>query len=352
MKQFEYIRARSISDAKSAALGKNAVFLAGGTNLIDLMKVGVSRPDRVIDITGLEELEHVDFLPDGGVRIGGLVRNTDLAYHPRFSRDYPSVAEALLSAASGQLRNAATAAGNILQRTRCSYFFDLASVCNKRQPGSGCDAIGGENHTSAILGWSASCIATHPSDFGVPMVALDAVVEIDGNAGAREVPLEEFYTAPGDSPQRETVLAPGELVVSLRLPPAARTFARHSRYLKLRDRTSFAFAVVSAAASLVLEGDVIRDARLALGGVALKPWRARAAEARLEGQALSQALLAEVAELALAEARPSGDNAYKIELSKRLVVRALLLAKADNGAHMQSLPGSIFSGPSGVSNNG
>ncbi len=352
MKRFEYIRATSVAEATSAAMEQNAVFLAGGTNLVDLMKVGVSRPDRVIDISGLAELARVEFLPNGGVRIGALVLNTDLAYHPQFSRDYPSVAEALLSAASGQLRNAATAGGNILQKTRCSYFFDLASACNKRQPGAGCDARDGENHGLAILGWSLSCIATHPSDFAVPMVALDAVVEIDGISGHREVLLDAFYTLPGDYPERETVLQPGELVVAIRLPPEAKTFAQHSRYLKLRDRTSFAFALVSVAASLVVEEGMIRDARIALGGVALKPWRARAAETRLKGQVCSDTLFREAAEVALADARPSGNNAAKIELSRRLVVRALRVAEAGNTDQPRSLPGSVFAEQPKVSANG
>lgn len=342
MKQFEYIRATSLAEATAAALGENAVFLAGGTNLVDLMKVGIARPDRVIDINGLPDMDRIEFLTDNSVRIGALVRNTDLASHPRFAANYPSVAEAILSAASGQLRNAATAAGNILQCTRCKYFFDIASACNKRASGTGCDARGGLNRDLAILGWSDSCIATHPSDFAVPMMALDAVVEIEGRFGRRDVPLDEFYTLPADTPDRETVLNPGELVVALRLPPAAQSFAANSRYLKLRDRTSFAFALVSVAAGLVLEGGVIRDARIALGGVALKPWRARAAEAALIGQPCGEALWREAARIALADARPSGDNAQKIELSLRLVVRALGLAWVGNGNQLSALPGSVF----------
>lgn len=342
MKNFEYIRPTTLEEAQSAALDQNAVFLAGGTNLVDLMKVGVARPDRVIDITGLPDMDRVDYLADGSIRIGALVRNTDLACHPQFSRDCPAVAEAILSGASGQLRNAATAGGNILQRTRCAYLFDLASPCNKRDPGAGCGARHGENRSMAVLGWSESCIATHPSDFSVPMAALDAVVEIVGPAGRREVAMVSFHTLPGGSPERETVLAQGELVVALRLPPSAKTFAQHTRYLKLRDRTSFAFGVVSAAAGLVLKDGVITDARLALGGVALKPWRARDAEAALFGQPAGEALFRSAADIALAEARPSGHNAYKIELSRRLILRTFMAAQT-GGDQQPALPGSVFS---------
>ena len=215
------------------------------------MKGGIARPTRLVDITRLPGLDRIEHLPDGGdVRIGALVRNADLAHDPDFARRFPAVAEALLSGASAQLRNAATVGGNLLQRTRCAYFYDAASACNKRQPGAGCDARGGENRLHAVLGWSESCIATHPSDFCVPLVALDAVVEIEGKAGRREVPLEDFHRLPGDTPERESVLEPGELIVAVRLPAAAAAFAAHARYLKVRERTSYAFAVVSAAAAL------------------------------------------------------------------------------------------------------
>ena len=234
-----------------------------------------------------------------------------------------AVAEALLSGASAQLRNAATAAGNVMQRTRCPYFTDTGSACNKREPGSGCDARGGETRLQAILGWSEACIATHPSDFCVPLVALDAVVEIAGPAGTRTVPLEAFHHLPGDAPERETVLEPGELITALVLPPEAAGFSAHSRYLKVRDRTSYAFAVVSAAVALRLDGGRIAEARLALGGVALKPWRAREAESLLAGRAPDEPAFRAAADAALAGAKPSGDNAFKIELARRLVVRAL-----------------------------
>src|SRR6202045_3520205 len=279
MKNFEYVRPKTIADAIAAAAEPGAAYLASGTNLLDLMKGGISRPDRLVDVTRLPGLDRIERTADGGIRIGALVRNADLAHDADFARSYPAVAEALLSGASAQLRNAATVGGNLLQRTRCGYFYDPASACNKRQPGTGCDARGGENRLHAVLGWSESCIATHPSDFCVPLVALDAVVEIEGRTGKREIALEDFHLLPGAAPERESVLAPGELVVAVRLPGAATRFATHARYLKLRERTSYAFAVVSAAACLHLADGVIAEARLALGGVAAKPWRARAAEA-------------------------------------------------------------------------
>jgi xanthine dehydrogenase YagS FAD-binding subunit len=270
------------------------------------------------------------------------VRNADLAYDPTVSKRFPAVAEALLSGASAQLRNAATVGGNLLQRTRCAYFYDSASACNKRQPGTGCDARGGENRLHAVLGWSESCIATHPSDFCVALAALDAVVEIEGQAGRREVALEEFHLLPGTTPERESVLMPGDLVVAVRLPGTATRFAAHARYLKLRERTSYAFAVVSAAACLHIEDGFIGDARLALGGVAAKPWRARAAEASLAGVRPDPAGFRGAAETALAAARPSGDNAFKIELARRIVVRALALAAAGTQERVPALPGSPF----------
>src|SRR3984893_18228117 len=283
MNTFDYVRPATVRDAVAAASEPGAAYLAAGTNLLDLMKGGVTRPRRLVDISHLPDLDHIGDLPDGGVRIGAPVRNPDLAHDASFARCFPAVAEALLSGASAQLRNAATVGGNLLQRTRCAYFYDPASACNKRQPGTGCDASGGENRLHALLGWSESCIATHPSDFCVPLAALDAVIEIEGQAGRREVPLEEFLLLPGTTPERESVLAPGELVVAVRLPGAAARLAAHARYLKLRERTSYAFAVVSAAACLHIEDGVIAEARLALGGVAGKPWRARAAEAALAG---------------------------------------------------------------------
>ncbi|ACS40763.1 MULTISPECIES: FAD binding domain-containing protein [Methylorubrum] len=344
MNRFDYVRPGSVAEAVAAAAEPGAAYLAAGTNLLDLMKGGITRPGRLVDVTHLPGLDRIEHLPDGGVRIGALVRNSDLAYDPHVSKAHPAVAEALLSGASAQLRNAATVAGNLLQRTRCPYFYDPASACNKRDPGAGCEARGGETRLHAVLGWSEHCIATHPSDFCVPLVSLDAVVEIEGIAGAREVPLDALYRLPDDRPDRETVLEPGDLIVALRLPADAAGFAGHSRYLKVRDRTSYAFAVVSAAASLRLDGGRIDEARIALGGVALKPWRARAAEAVLAGAELSERRFREAADAALAEALPSGDNAYKIELARRLIVRALTLAAAGTPERMPALPASAFSG--------
>ncbi len=257
MKSFDYVRPATVRDAVTAAAEPGAVYLAAGTNLLDLMKGGVTAPNRLVDITHLSGLDRIEELPDGGLRIGALIRNTDLAHDRNFARRFPAVAEALLSGASAQLRNAATVGGNLLQRTRCAYFYDTAGACNKRNPGSGCDAQGGDNRLHAILGWSKSCIATHPSDFCVPLVALDAVVELEGRAGRREIPLETFHRLPGDRPDRETVLEPGEMIAAVRLPADAARFATNARYLKVRDRTSYAFAVVSAAAALRLEAGAI-----------------------------------------------------------------------------------------------
>lgn len=348
MKMFDYVRSATLAEAVAAAAQPGAAYLAAGTNLLDLMKGGVSRPDRLVDITHLPGLDRVEHLPDGGVRIGALVGNAGLAHDTDFAKAYPAVAEALLSGASAQLRNAATVGGNLLQRTRCAYFYDTASRCNKREAGSGCDARGGENRLHAVLGWSESCIATHPSDFCVPLVALDAVVEIEGRSGRRELPLEELHRLPGDTPERDTVLEPGDLIVAVRLPPAARSFAAHARYIKVRERTSYAFAMVSAAAALQIDNGSIVEARLALGGVAAKPWRARAAEQVLKGAAPEAANFREAAQAALADAKPSGDNAFKIELARRVIARALSLAATGTPARMPALPASPFASQSGV----
>jgi xanthine dehydrogenase YagS FAD-binding subunit len=342
MKTFDYVRPATVREAVAAASEPGAVYLAAGTNLLDLMKGGITRPSRLVDISHLPDLDHIEDLADGGVRIGALVRNADLARDRTFARRFPAIAEALLSGASAQLRNAATVGGNLLQRTRCAYFYDVASACNKREPGSGCDARGGENRLHAVMGWSESCIATHPSDFCVPLVALDAVVEIEGRAGRREIPLEMFHHLPGGAPERESTLEPGEMIVAVRLPAESVHFAAHARYLKVRERTSFAFAVVSAAAALRIEDDTIVEARLALGGVAMKPWRAREAELILAGKRAHDSLFHRAAEAALAEAKPSGDNGFKIELARRVVVRAFALATAGTPERMPALPASPF----------
>jgi xanthine dehydrogenase YagS FAD-binding subunit len=352
MNNFEYVRPATVREAVAAAAEPDAAYLAAGTNLLDLMKGGITRPRRLVDISHLPDLDRIEELAGGGVRIGALVRNAELARDRNFARRFPAVAEALLSGASAQLRNAATVGGNLLQRTRCAYFYDVASACNKRDPGSGCDARAGDNRLHAILGWSERCIATHPSDFCVPLVALDAVVEIEGAAGRREIPLEMFHRLPADAPHRESMLEPGEMIVAVRLPPEAARFATHSRYLKVRERTSYAFAVVSAAAALCIEGGTIAAARLALGGVAMKPWRARQAEPLLVGARADASIFRRAAEAALAEAKPPGENGFKIELARRIVMRALALAAAGTPERMPALPASPFATVSGVAIHG
>jgi xanthine dehydrogenase YagS FAD-binding subunit len=342
MNRFDYVRPASLAEAVQAASQPGAAYLAGGTNLIDLMKGGALRPERLVDVTHLPGMRDITWHDDGSVRIGALVRNADLAHDPDFARAFPAVAEALLSGASAQLRNAATVGGNVLQRTRCAWFADPDAACNRRQPGAGCDARGGDTRTHAVLGWSEHCIATNPSDFCVPLAAFGAVVELHGAAGARQVALERFHLLPGETPARETVLEPGELITAITLPGAARRFAGHARYLKLRDRTSYAFAVVSAAAGLQIEAGRIVEARIALGGVAARPWRAHTAEQALNGAPLSVAAYRAAAELALAGATPSGDNAFKIELACRLIVRTLALAAAGTPERIPALPASPF----------
>jgi xanthine dehydrogenase YagS FAD-binding subunit len=349
MNRFDYVRPASVAEAVAAAATPGSTYLAGGTNLLDLMKGGITHPSRVVDVAHVPGLGRIEEMPDGGMRIGALVRNADLAHHHAFARAYPAVAEALLSGGSAQLRNAATVGGNLLQRTRCAYFYDPASACNKRQPGTGCDARHGENRFHAVLGWSDSCIATHPSDFCVPLVALDAVVEVEGKTGRREIALADLHHLPGDAPERESALEPGDLILALKLPAEARAFASHARYLKLRERTSYAFALVSAAAALRIEDGQIREARLALGGVAAKPWRVRPAEALLAGVEPGADAFRHAAELALADARPSGDNSAKIELARRIAVRALTLAAAGTPERMPALPASPFAAISGAS---
>jgi len=348
MNRFEYVRPASVTEAIAAAAAPGASYLASGTNLLDLMKGGVVRPSRLVDVSRLPGLDRIELQANGDLRIGALVRNADLAHDADFARACPAVAEALLSGASPQLRNAATIGGNLLQRTRCNYFYDTASACNKRTPGAGCDAHGGDNRHHAVLGWSNSCIATHPSDVCLPLVAFDAIAEIEGANGRREIAVEALHRLPGKTPEQDSALEPGELIVAVRLPAAAKSFAAHSRYLKLRDRTSYALALASVAAGLVTEGGTIKEARLALGGVAPKPWRARAAEAVLAGARIEPAAFRRAADVALNEAKPSGDNAFKIELARRIIVRALTLAAAGTPARMPALPASPFSSPAGA----
>ena len=345
---FDYVKPATVAEAIAAAAEPGSAYLAAGTNLLDLMKGGVSRPSRLVDVTRLPGLDRIEWQGDGSVRIGALVRNADLAHDVEFARAFPAVAEALLSGASAQLRNAATVGGNLLQRTRCAYFYDAASACNKRRPGAGCAAREGENRLHAVLGWSEACIATHPSDFCVPLVALNAIVEIEGRNGRREIALDALHRLPGDMPERDTVLEPGDLIVAVRLPAESRAFAAHARYIKLRERTSYAFAIVSAAAALRIENGSI------LGGgsrSAASPQN-RGVPARpkqmLAGCKPDVAVFSRAAEAALSDAKPSGNNAFKIELAKRIIVRALTSAAAGTPERVPALPGSPFSSVPGA----
>lgn len=330
MHPFEYTNAPDVSAALRAGRTHGAKFIAGGTTLVDLMKLDVETPERLVDINHLAARDpafgRIEALPDGGLRIGALVRNSDLAWNTTVKQQFPLLAEALLAGASGQLRNMATLGGNLLQRTRCWYFRDTAMPCNKRQPGSGCSAIGGHNRIHAVLGVSEHCIATHPSDMAVALVALDAVVRVRGVSGERTIPLTQFYLEPGAHPERENQLAPGELITGVDVP--ALSFGRRSLYLKVRDRASYAFALASAAVALDLQGNGIRQARVALGGVGTKPWRSPEAERALAGQPASSGTYRKAADAALRGAVPRRENAFKIELAKRTLVRALTRAQA------------------------
>jgi xanthine dehydrogenase YagS FAD-binding subunit len=321
---FHYSRANDVADAvRMIAADPSAKFIAGGTNLVDLMKDDVERPSRLIDITRLP-LKSVEATADGGLRIGALVPNSDLAYHPLIEQRYPLLASAILAGASAQLRNMASTGGNLLQRTRCAYFYDTVTPCNKREPGSGCSAIGGINRIHAILGASEDCIATHPSDMCVALAALDARVRVTGPAGERAIAFNDFHRLPGNTPQTDTNLQPDEIVTAIELP--ALGFADNYSYLKIRDRLSYAFALVSIAAALELEGGTIKQARLALGGVAHKPWRNTAAEAALRGQRADPASFARAADLLLRDAKAYEHNAFKVELARRGIIRTLTQA--------------------------
>ncbi|MEA2760426.1 MAG: xanthine dehydrogenase YagS FAD-binding subunit [Methylobacteriaceae bacterium] len=321
MINFEYSRAGDVADAvRQIAADPGAKFIAGGTNLVDLMKYDVERPARLIDISRLP-LTKVEETATGGLRIGALVPNSDLTYHPLIAERYPVVGSAILAGASQQLRNMASTGGNLLQRTRCSYFYDVATPCNKREPGSGCSAINGHNRMHAILGTSETCIATHPSDLCVALAVLEAKVHVAGPASERVIAFEDFHRLPGDTPQRDTNLEANEIITAIELP--ARGFAKSYTYLKIRDRLSYAFALISVAAVLELEGDTIEEARLALGGVAHKPWRDKAAEAALRGQPALPATFKNAADILLRGAKGYGHNDFKIELARRATVRAL-----------------------------
>ncbi len=324
MINFEYARANDVADAvRQIAADPAAKFIAGGTNLVDLMKVYVERPSRLIDISRLP-LKTVGETAGGGLRIGALVPNSDLAYHPLIEQRYPLLSSAILAGASQQLRNMASTGGNLLQRTRCAYFYDTATPCNKREPGSGCSAIKGHNRIHAILGTSEACIATHPSDMCVALAALDAKVHVVGGAGERTMAFADFHRLPGDTPQLDTNLRPDEIVIAVELP--AESFAKNYSYLKIRDRLSYAFALISVAAALELEGGTIKQARLALGGVAHKPWRNPEAEAVLRGQAADPATFKRAAEVLLRDAKGFAHNAFKIDLARRAIVRTLTQA--------------------------
>jgi len=319
MRPFAYVRAVDVDAAVQAAAGPGAKFLGGGTNLVDLMRQGIERPDTVVDVTGLP-LDRVEELPDGGLRIGALVRNSTLAADRRVRSTYPVLSQALLSGASGQLRNMATVGGNLLQRTRCPYFYDTAAACNKRDPGAGCDALDGFNRGCAVLGVSDSCIATHPSDMSVAMAALDAVVEVRNTTGVRRVPIAELHRLPGNSPHLETTLQPGELITAVELPPP---LAASSRYRKVRDRASYAFALVSVAAVLQVNATTVQQIRLALGGVGTKPWRAREAERLLVGAPADEAVFRAAAQAELAAATTRQGNAFKPALAVATIVAVL-----------------------------
>ena len=324
MNNFEYARASDVADAvRMIAADPAAKFIAGGTNLIDLMKENVARPSRVIDITHLP-LRRVEEVKDGGLRIGALVPNSDLAYHPKIEARYPLLASAILAGASQQLRNMASTGGNLLQRTRCLYFYDTTTPCNKREPGSGCSAIGGFNRGHAILGTSEHCIATHPSDMCVALAALEARVLVTGKGGERSIAFADFHRLPGDTPQIDSNLRPDEIITAIELPPKG--FAANYTYLKIRDRLSYAFALVSIAVGLEVEGGTIKEARLALGSVAHKPWRDRDAEAQLKGAPATRESFQRAADAVLRDARGFGHNDFKIELARRGIVRALTQA--------------------------
>ena len=314
---------QSAAQSTTAQQGAEVRFVAGGTTLIDLMKLTVERPKEVVDINGLA-LDRIESTPTGGLIIGALARNADVAHHPTVQRDFSVLSQALLSGASPQLRNMATTGGNLLQRTRCVYFRDTAHACNKREPGTGCSAIGGHNRMLAILGTSKDCIATNPSDQNVALTALEATIQIQGTKGRRSVPITAFYLLPGSTPQRETVLEPGDIITSVTLPAPATGI--RSLYLKLRDRAAYEFALASAAIVVSVDNGKIRHARVALGGVGTRPWRSLEAEAVLQGHAADSATFRKAADAALKDAHPASENGFKVELSKRCLVRALTMS--------------------------
>ncbi len=328
MKNFAYVRANSVQEAvQSSANTPQVMYIAGGTNLVDRLKVFLDQPERLIDISHLA-LKQIEATPEG-LKIGALVTNTELADCPEVRRDYPLLSRAILAGASQQIRNMATVGGNLRQRTRCPYYYDTAFVCNKRDPGSGCPAVTGFNRMHAIFGASDQCVAVHPSDMCVALAALDAVVEVAGLQGKRQIPLVDFHRLPGNTPQRDTNLEPGELITSVILPPLP--MAKSGVYLKLRDRTSYSFALISVAAALELDQGKIVQARLAMGGVAHKPWRLEAVEQFLVGKPALVDIFQEAAEIALGGAQPLAYNGFKIEMSKRAIRRALTVSAQGGG---------------------
>jgi xanthine dehydrogenase YagS FAD-binding subunit len=327
MKNFGYSRAETVEGAIGLISRQaNSKFLGGGTNLVDLMRENIEQPDALIDVTRMSPGQMtdggIDELPDGGLSIRAAVRNSAVANHRLVRERYPLLSQAILCGASGQIRSMATAGGNLMQRTRCYYFYDEAAHCNKRRPGSGCDAIGGFNRMHAILSGTDSCIATHPSDMCVALAALDATVHVQGAAGKRTIPMNDFHCLPGDTPHVETILGSDELITAIHLPPLA--FAKHSRYRKVRDRASYAFALVSVAAAMEIDDGAIRNTRLALGGVAHKPWRAWKAEKVMIGAKATRETFERAAEAELSDARGCGYNDFKIELAKRTMVGVLM----------------------------
>jgi xanthine dehydrogenase YagS FAD-binding subunit len=324
MRPFKYVRASDPGTAaRAVAANPQAKFLAGGTNILDLMKEDVERPNELVDLTRLKLSEIKP--AGGGVSIGALATNTETANHPLIRNNYPLLTQAIVAGASAQLRNMATNGGNLLQRTRCQYFYDTATPCNKREPGTGCGAREGLNRIHAIFGWSEKCVATYPGDMANALYALDAVVRVRGAAGReRTIPIGDFHRLPGDTPEKDTNLQHGELIVAIELPKS--NFTKNSYYLKVRDRASYAFALVAVAAALELDGGTIKQVRVVLGSVAHKPWRSREAEAALAGKPVSEESFRRAAEAALQDAKPLAHNTYKVELGKRAIVRALMRA--------------------------
>jgi xanthine dehydrogenase YagS FAD-binding subunit len=329
MKNFTYTRAISVKDAiQKSSADANSLFIGGGTNLVDRLKAFLDEPSQLIDISRLQ-MQKIEKLPNGGLRVGALVSNTALAEHPEVKRNYPGLSRAILAGASQQIRNMATVGGNILQRTRCSYYYDTAFACNKRQPGSGCPAATGINRMHAILGASEQCVAVNPSDMCVALAGIDAVVEVEGKRGKRQIPFGDFHRLPENTPQRDSNLQPEELITSVILPPLP--LAKSGVYLKLRDRTSYSFALISVAAAIEVTGNQIKDVRLVMGGVAHKPWRAIDAEKYLIGKSAEVDIFTQAANIALQGAKPLAHNSFKIDMTKRAIRRALMVSAQGGG---------------------